>query len=132
MMCSGRIHPIHVYQALLQGKDAVLVVGCHLPDCHYVSGIEQTIKMVANTRRVLERLGISPERLRLEHVSAAEGAKYAGMVDSFSNAMSELGPLELDAEQRTELQRLKDRRAKRKVAKAESVVPSDGREDSSS
>lgn len=100
-----------------------------MPDCHYVSGIEQTIKMVAAAKKVLERSGISPERLRLEHVSAAEGAKYAKMVDSFSAAMSELGPLELDAEQRTELKRLKDRkaRAKRKKGKAESGVPSDDR-----
>ncbi len=129
VMCSGRIHPKHVYQAFHQGMDAVLVVGCHLPDCHYVSGVEQTIKMVATTKKVLERSGISPERLRLEHVSAAEGVKYARMVDSFSAAMSELGPLELDAEQRTELQRLKDRKArvKGKMGKAESAVPADDR-----
>jgi heterodisulfide reductase subunit A len=100
--------PKFIYQAYLKGIDAVLVVGCHLPDCHYVSGVEQTIKAVAANQRALEKTGINPERLRLEHVSAAEGAKYAGLVTSFAAAMEELGSLELDGKQKERLLKLKE------------------------
>ncbi|MFH0904554.1 MAG: hydrogenase iron-sulfur subunit, partial [Methanobacteriota archaeon] len=42
VMCSGRIDPLHVFNAFLEGADAVLVTGCHIGDCHYVNGNDKT------------------------------------------------------------------------------------------
>ena len=134
VMCAGRIHPEFIYEAFLKGMDAVLVAGCHLPDCHYISGVDQAIKMVSTTKGKLEKTGINPERLRLEYVSAAEGAKYAEVVNGFAARMAELGSLELDAEQEKTLLALKEKKAKVKIAKGKggSVDLSQDEEDADS
>ena len=36
--CSGRIDPLFIVKALLNGADGVLVSGCHPRDCHYAAG----------------------------------------------------------------------------------------------
>ena len=38
VMCSGRIDPVFVMDALIRGIDGVLILGCHLGDCHYGEG----------------------------------------------------------------------------------------------
>jgi heterodisulfide reductase subunit A len=95
VMCSGRIHPKFIMEAFLKGIDGVLIAGCHLEDCHYVTGINETEKMVWKTKRKLKKIGIDPKRLRLEGISAGEGARFAKIVNSFSEAIKSLGPLEL-------------------------------------
>ena len=127
VMCSGRIHPKFIYDAFLKGMDAVLVVGCHPADCHYISAVNQTIKTIPVTQKKLEKIGVSPERLRLEFVSAAEGAQFAKVVNSYTDAMAELGPIELTDEQKEKLLELKEKKAKvkKKKGKAESVAGSD-------
>jgi heterodisulfide reductase subunit A len=107
VMCSGRIHSRFIYQAFLNGFDAVLVVGCHMQDCHYITGIEQTVKTLKRAHKAIEKIGIDPERLRMEQVSAAEGAKFADAVNAYSAAMDQLGPLKVDSEQKEKLLELK-------------------------
>ena len=124
VMCAGRIHPKFIYDAFLKGMDAVLAVGCHPADCHYISGIDQAMKTIPVIRSKLEKLGISPERLRLEMVSAAEGAQFAKLVNSYTAAMTELGTLELDTEQQEELLKLREQKTEAKKGKAKSVADS--------
>jgi len=100
VMCLARIDPGFIKQAFLKGMDGVLVVGCHMEDCHYISGINQAVKMVQQVSKGLKKAGIDPERLWLEHISAGEGARFAEVVDGFTAAMDELGHTELDAGQR--------------------------------
>jgi len=119
VMCAGGIHPKFIYDAFLKGMDAVLVVGCHPADCHYISGIDQAMKTIPVIRSKLEKLGISPERLRLEFISAAEGAQFARAVDSYTAAMTALGSVELDAKQREKLLELKEKKAEVKKKKGE-------------
>ena len=38
VMCSARIDPTFVLQALGEGADGVLICGCHPGDCHYSEG----------------------------------------------------------------------------------------------
>ena len=69
VMCSGRVSPDLVLRAFREGADGVLVLGCHIGDCHYVSGNHRTAKRIPVLRRILEYIGIEPERLRLDWVS---------------------------------------------------------------
>lgn len=93
VMCSGRIDPAFVLEAFKNGADGVLIAGCHLPsDCHYISGNFKTLRRMTFLKIVLEQLGIEPERLRLEWISAAEGEKFAVTVKDMVNQIKALGP----------------------------------------
>jgi coenzyme F420-reducing hydrogenase delta subunit len=95
VMCSGRIDPKIVLEALASGIDGVLVAGCHPGDCHYISGNYMAQYKIKETLRILRRLKIKPEfsnRLRLEWVSASEGQRFAQVVNDFVEQVRELGP----------------------------------------
>lgn len=92
VMCSGRVEPEFVVKALSSGADGVLVLGCHIGDCHYIYGNHRTKKRMAILERILGYLGIDPRRSRLEWVSAAEGARFAELVTEFTKEMKSLGP----------------------------------------
>jgi F420-non-reducing hydrogenase iron-sulfur subunit len=92
VMCSSRIDPTFVLKAFLQGADGVLVAGCHLGDCHYIEGNYNTEKRIKKTTQALEYLGFETKRLRLEWISASEGAKFAKVVAEFTSQIEELGP----------------------------------------
>ncbi|MDH5448947.1 MAG: hydrogenase iron-sulfur subunit [Candidatus Bathyarchaeota archaeon] len=93
VMCSGRVDPAFILEALKDGADGVLVAGCHLPsDCHYVSGNFKAQRRVALLKRLLKQMGIEPERLRLEWISASEGEKFATVVKEMVEDIKKLGP----------------------------------------
>lgn len=92
VMCSGRVEPEFVLKAFTLGADGVLVLGCHPGDCHYSSGNYKTMRRVPLTEKLLEQFGVEQERLKLEWVSAAEGARFAQVVTDFTNRIKELGP----------------------------------------
>jgi F420-non-reducing hydrogenase iron-sulfur subunit len=92
VMCSGRVEPEFVLKAFALGADGVLVLGCHPGDCHYLSGNYKTMRRVLLIKRFLEQFGMEQERLKLEWVSAAEGARFAQVVTDFINRVKELGP----------------------------------------
>ncbi len=79
-MCSARVSEEMVVEAFRCGAPVVLVSGCHYADCHYISANRQTVKRVDRLWDRLERLGIRPERLQLEWISAAEGQKFAAVM----------------------------------------------------
>ena len=91
VMCSGRIEPSYILHALELGADGVIITGCHLGDCHYIAGNEQAKKRVEMTTELLETMGIDPRRLRLEWISASEGARFASVMTDFVEEMKELG-----------------------------------------
>jgi len=98
VMCSGRVHPAHILEAFRNGADGVLVAGCHPPnDCHYISGNLKAKRRVAVLKKLIEQMGMDPERLRLEWISAAEGEKFARVVTEFTDALREKGPSPLKA-----------------------------------
>ena len=92
VMCSGRVDPVLIATALLRGADGVLVAGCHPGDCHYEKGNYYARRRFALTKRLLETLGLEPERIRLAWVSAAEGQRFAKVVTEFTEQISALGP----------------------------------------
>ncbi|MFO7676132.1 MAG: hydrogenase iron-sulfur subunit [bacterium] len=93
VMCSGRIEPEFVLRAFRDGADGVFVGGCHPGDCHYVSGNYKARKRIEALRSLIAALGIEPERLRLEWVSASEGQRYADAITAFTEEVRKLGPL---------------------------------------
>ena len=94
LMCSGRVDPAHIFRAFSTGQDAVFIGGCHLNDCHYVThGNYDTLSMVYICKKLLEHIGLNPERLRLEWVSAGEGIRFANIMNEFVPRIEKLGPL---------------------------------------
>jgi coenzyme F420-reducing hydrogenase delta subunit len=95
-MCSGRVDPVFIFQAFLCGFDGVLVLGCHPGDCHYLVGNYHAEKKINRVKKLLEIIGISSGRLYLDWVSAAEGARFAQIVDSFTERIRQQGALNKD------------------------------------
>lgn len=96
VMCSGRIDPNFILDALAKGADGVLVCGCHPGDCHYVEGNYKCMRRLPVTRMLVEQMGIEPGRVRLEWVSASEGERFTRVVNEFTEQVRSLGPLKLD------------------------------------
>ena len=92
VMCSGTVSALHVLKAFQMGADGVLVTGCHIGECHYLKGNYMTAKRVPVAKALLDSIGISSERLRLEWVSASEGDKFASVISDFSEHIRGLGP----------------------------------------
>jgi len=92
VMCSGRIQPGFVLRAFEKGADGVLVSGCHPGDCHYVFGNERAVEQFEKTKNVVRLLGLEEGRLRLEWISAAEGARFAQVINEFTDQVRKLGP----------------------------------------
>ena len=80
--------------------DGVFIGGCHPGDCHYIEGNHKARRMVELTRKLLQALGIEPARLRLEWISASEGARFAQVITDFTRTIKELGPNRLFTERK--------------------------------
>ena len=93
VMCSARVDPTIVLEAFIRGLDGVMVLGCHLGDCHYMTGNYYTERRMKTTKNVLKSVGLSPERLLVDWVSAAEGERFATLVKDFTERVRKLGQL---------------------------------------
>jgi len=93
VMCSGRIDPVFILEAIKNGADGVLVAGCHLPyDCHYISGNFKAQRRVTVLKKLLEQFGVESDRLKIEWVSASEGDRFASVIRDTVNEIKKLGP----------------------------------------
>jgi F420-non-reducing hydrogenase iron-sulfur subunit len=92
VMCSGRIQPAFVFRSFEKGADGVLVSGCHFGDCHYIFGNERAAEQFEKTKQIVKLLGIEEGRIRLEWISAAEGARFAQVINEFTDQVRALGP----------------------------------------
>jgi F420-non-reducing hydrogenase iron-sulfur subunit len=92
VMCSGRVDPVFVLEALKKGADGVLVAGCHPGDCHYQSGNYKANRRMKLLKKLLDELSINPKRVRFEYISASEGAKFASVATEFVDELKKMGP----------------------------------------
>jgi F420-non-reducing hydrogenase iron-sulfur subunit len=92
VMCSGRVPPELIIRALANGLDGVMVLGCHPGECHYSDGNYLTRRRAHVLKRLLDYIGIEPERFQLRWVSAAEGAKFSAVVKETTDKIKALGP----------------------------------------
>jgi F420-non-reducing hydrogenase iron-sulfur subunit len=94
VMCTGRIDASFILRAFANGMDGVFIGGCWLGECHYLTeGNHAAVSTMNLTKRLLREVGMNPDRLRLEWVSASQGIRYAEVVTDFSRQLRELGPL---------------------------------------
>ncbi len=93
-MCTGRVDPALVLQAFSNRADGVVIGGCWPGECHYTTeGNYHALGMMLLTRRLLKHIGVNPERLSLEWISAAEGIRFAQVMNDVVKKVKELGPL---------------------------------------
>jgi F420-non-reducing hydrogenase iron-sulfur subunit len=93
-MCSGRVDLSFVLRAFSNGTDGVFIGGCHLNECHYITdGNHHAFSMVQLCKKLMECIGVNPERLRIEQLSAGEGIRFAEFMNDFSRKLREVGPL---------------------------------------
>lgn len=90
--CTGRIDFVYLLKAFSQGADGIIVSGCHPGDCHYTSGNFHARRRWIVFKEFMEFIGIDTRRIRFAWVSAAEGAKWAELVNDVTKTVRELGP----------------------------------------
>jgi F420-non-reducing hydrogenase iron-sulfur subunit len=93
-MCTGRVDLAFVFRAFAKGADGVIIGGCWPGECHYVT--EGNYDALGNTfvgKKLLEQIGVSPERLRVEWIAASEGTRFAEVMSNFTDTLRELGPI---------------------------------------
>jgi heterodisulfide reductase subunit A len=117
-MCSGRVDEKFVMHAFRQGAPMVLVSGCHFADCHYINAVHWTQKRMDKMWNKLEKLGIRPERLQLEWISAAEGQKFAKVMRELEEMVKAVTPEEIEFT----MNKLNEEEAKQRKKKAEKAV----------
>ena len=94
VMCTGRVSPLFVMNALQQGADGVLVSGCHPGDCHYMEGNYYARRRFTLMRDLLEYIGVDARRFHMSWVSASEGAKWKEVVEKVVSSAKEAGPFD--------------------------------------
>lgn len=91
--CTGRIDPTFILEAFANGADGVLVAGCELGDCHYLTGNFKASRNMALLKKTLLQLGIEPERLRIERTSEYKLPEVLSKLNDFVDKVTELGPI---------------------------------------
>ncbi len=92
VMCSGSVSPLYIFSAFNKGADGVLVSGCHPGDCHYIKGNFYARRRIALVKKLLEYVGLEPQRFQMSWISAAEGVKYTQVIKDFVQELKPLGP----------------------------------------
>ncbi len=93
-MCSGRVDLAFVLRAFSNGMDGVFIGGCRLNECNYIThGNYDALNMVLLCRKIMEHIGLNPERLRIEFMSSGEGILFTEVINDFGKKVKELGPL---------------------------------------
>ena len=111
-MCSGRVDEAFILHAFEKGAPVVLLSGCHLSDCHYINANHWTMRRADRLWDRLDKLGIRPERLQLEWISAAEGARFAQIMRDLEELRKKVTPEEV-AQTRETLAQQKTAREKK-------------------
>jgi coenzyme F420-reducing hydrogenase delta subunit len=93
-MCSGRVDLEHIYRAFLKGADAVFIGGCRLNECNYIThGNYDALGNVLMFKKIMEHIGLNPERLRIEFMSSGDGLILADVINKYCKQAEEFGPL---------------------------------------
>jgi F420-non-reducing hydrogenase iron-sulfur subunit len=92
--CTGRISPMFILKALQKGADGVLISGCHPGDCHFTHGNYHARRRWMVFRALLDFTGVPPERIKFSWISAAEGLKFADLINTITEDIRKLGPFD--------------------------------------
>ncbi len=108
--CSGRVDPIYVLRALLNGADGVCVTGCMEGDCHFLTGNIKAKKRVAYIRKMLDEIGIEQQRVRMFNISASDAPEFVRMAKMMTEEIRVLGPSPIKGEKRKSLRKKDEKR----------------------
>jgi coenzyme F420-reducing hydrogenase delta subunit len=89
--CTGRIDFMLLMKAFENGADGIIVSGCHPNDCHYTSGNFHARRRWIVFRSLLDFIGFDTDRITFSWVSAAEGTKWANLVDETTEKIRQKG-----------------------------------------
>ncbi|MFX1324924.1 MAG: hydrogenase iron-sulfur subunit [Promethearchaeota archaeon] len=95
VMCSSRVDPTFVLRAFNNGIDGVLIIGCHMGDCHYMKGFEYTQERMNHLKNLIKYIGIEEDRFQLQSISASEGRRFAELINEFTKKIIKLGELKI-------------------------------------
>jgi F420-non-reducing hydrogenase iron-sulfur subunit len=116
-MCSGRVDLEFILRAFSNGMDGVFIGGCRLSECNYIThGNYDALNMVLLCKKILEHIGLNPERLSIEFMSSGEGILFTEVIDGFSQKIRELGPLGKGSE-------IDEDELKSKLAEVRKLIP---------
>ena len=101
VMCSARVDPSFVLEALRRGADGVLIAGCRIGECHYRDGNYQALQRVNVLKGVLEKVGLNPGRVKIVWCAASEGEIYAKDIRDFIAELKAMGPIGTELAGRT-------------------------------
>ena len=93
VMCSARVDPSFVLEALRRGADGVLIAGCRIGECHYRDGNYQALQRVQVLKGVLDKIGLNPGRVKIVWCAASEGEIYAKDLREFIAELKAMGPI---------------------------------------
>ncbi len=99
--CSGKIDVLYLLKTFENGADGVMVVGCPEGDCHYMEGNLRARKRVEIARKLLEEIGIEPERLQMFNFKAATD-DFGQICRDLSEKIQALGPSPIKKEAETQ------------------------------
>ncbi len=97
VMCSTRMDPVIILETIHNGADGIFIGGCHLGDCHYITGNYHTMHKLDMTKQLIEMAGLDKSRVKLEWISASEGQRFANLVRDFIDEIRRLGPSPISA-----------------------------------
>ena len=93
VMCSGRITPLFLINAFQQGVDGIVIGGCYPGECHYNQGNYIARRRITIFKKMMEYLGIHPNRIQMVWVSASEAGKFAEIMQKVTNDIKKIGPI---------------------------------------
>lgn len=93
-MCTGRVDLSFIFRAFESGADGVFIGGCYPGECHYLTeGNYHALNLVHLSRKLLEHVGVNPERLRIEWIASSDGVRFADLMNDFALKLRRIGPL---------------------------------------
>ncbi len=102
VMCSGSVEPAIIMDAFEHGADGVIIIGCLIDNCHYVSGNKRAQERVDAFKDLMDILGLDSRRLRTEWINASERYRFAKSMSDFVEEVRGLGPLPIQKKQQKE------------------------------
>ncbi len=116
-MCSGRVDLKFIFRAFSNGVDGVFIGGCRLNECNYITqGNYHALNMVFLCKKIMEYIGLNPERLQIAFMSSGEGILFTQVINDFGKRVRELGPLGLG-------EGIKENELKSEIKKVIKLIP---------
>lgn len=91
-LCTGKVEIAHILSAFEAGADAVMVSGCEIGDCHYLTGNLRARERVEYAQGLLDEIGLDGRRLEMFHIGASDAPGWVAAVQLMTERAAELGP----------------------------------------